>query len=297
MTKEFVTVEDFLDDNTSAAEKFVRMLYLYVLDRHGEPEGVAHNVNALGPTPTFGDAVDLFSVFATGPEATQTMARKKATPPPGQIPVTNVVSVGTHCLTAVMLKKIGLKAYSTPFDWIFSSIPMVAHCISDDFAHFLDKRHFSPIPLEKRIDSNTSFCDHQFYLENFGVRSVFNHYDISKDEVYDYYRRCVDRFRKAIRSGDRTLLIGIVPHSPEIENNFNNLSEVIKDRPGVELLLIGAKKANHLKFGFELIKKNGKNNLFELNMFGGMAPLEFTSYYDEILFERILDQYLFKARM
>ena len=75
------------------------------------------------------------------------------------------------------------------------------------FNTFLDKRYFVPIPDNLRPDKNANFCDHAFYHENFGVRFIFNHYDVTIDENYHYYVRCVDRFRAALKSSDGCILV------------------------------------------------------------------------------------------
>ena len=55
------------------------------------------------------------------------------------IPIKYVCSLGNRCHTAYLLKKCNLKKTSYPFDWIFSDLYMILHCIEDNFNKFLNK--------------------------------------------------------------------------------------------------------------------------------------------------------------
>ena len=66
--------------------------------------------------------------------------------------VTEFISIGPCCFTTEYIKSSGLCNHSYPFDWIFSSIEMVNHCITDKFNTFLDLSYISD-------DGNHSFYD------------------------------------------------------------------------------------------------------------------------------------------
>ena len=57
-----------------------------------------------------------------------------------------VLSIGPQCLTSNLLKRARLKAFSGPFDWIFSSLSMVADCIETNFADLLNVDFIKPVP-------------------------------------------------------------------------------------------------------------------------------------------------------
>ena len=273
-------------------EKFVRDLYLGVLKRTGEDSGVYDAVAALGETPSFQEAADILNAFLNSSEAREARLwhRERAAQ---QDPVKSVASIGTHCLTSFTLKKIGLKKKSGPFDWVFSSIPMVTHCIEDDFTTFLDKRHFQPVPANARSSEDVNLCDHAFYRDRFGVAHVFNHYDISVGHVYDYYVRCVDRFRTALRSNHRNLLIGVAPETV-VDDEFSKLCDALKPFHSSELVLTRAKKSDVTKFGAELVAEIGRHKLFDLYFTGTLEPLSFGESADEAMFRRIIDAYSFE---
>lgn len=93
------------------------------------------------------------------------------------------VSLGQNCTTAWYLKAIGCKLASFPFDWIFSSPDVVADCLEDDFVSFLDPR------LVTQADRGAA--GHRRYHAR-----MFNHRNPAASPVnFEYYRRCVARFR------------------------------------------------------------------------------------------------------
>jgi hypothetical protein len=121
----------------------------------------------------------------------------------------SVVSIGTQCLTSTLLKRAGLKAFSGPFDWIFSSLEMVGDCIETDFADLLNKDFLKPIPIERRPDPTVSFANHMLYRARYELDSIFNHYDPRDPERYAYLRRCVRRMRTLLASEKPQLLLAI----------------------------------------------------------------------------------------
>ena len=49
------------------------------------------------------------------------------------------VSIGPYCVSTMTLAKHNLRKKSYPLDYIYSSLDMILHCISDNFKVFLDK--------------------------------------------------------------------------------------------------------------------------------------------------------------
>lgn len=106
-----------------------------------------------------------------------------------------IISLGGHCATAGFLKETGLRQAAYPFDWLFSSLEMVDHCLSDDFATFLNPEHHEPVALHSRVSKDVQRAHHAFYRRNFGIEYVFNHHEMP-DEL-DHFKRTVERFRSA----------------------------------------------------------------------------------------------------
>ena len=49
-----------------------------------------------------------------------------------------IISLGCACNTSLYLKKMGLKKFSLPYDWIFSNLDMIEHTVKDEFKSFLN---------------------------------------------------------------------------------------------------------------------------------------------------------------
>jgi hypothetical protein len=113
-------------------------------------------------------------------------------------------SLGGLCHSAQLLKINGLKKASYPFDWIFSSLPMVEHCIKDDFKTFLDKNQYIDYKLNNTLRENQ--CEHSYYgnmVFNGEHNVIFNHHNpLSNENDYAYFERCVNRFRELLKSNE-----------------------------------------------------------------------------------------------
>ena len=104
-------------------------------------------------------------------------------------------SLGTLCHSSQLLKRNNLKLCSYPFDWIFSNCDNIIHCIEDNFNIFLDKSYYNNI--------SKSRCGHSKYNEK-----MFNHRNpLNNINDYNYYVRCVDRFKELLQKQEHKLFI------------------------------------------------------------------------------------------
>jgi len=282
------------DSETTRA--FVTNLYSGVLGREPDPSGLSHYLERLGSRPHFRDACHVVRAFVSSSEA---QAKREADTwtwrsvgPPDQEPVRALLSLGTHCLTSHALKTFELKKFSGPFDWIFSDIRMVAHCIEDDFNIFLDPQYHEFVPPEKRIVPDANFCDHRFYRDEYGVKTVFNHYDVTDPAHHAYYARCVARFRQSLRADYRTLLVMLTPEHMVKASDFNRLCDALADYPQAELLVVRACNRPS-KFGGELIQRRERHQFHDLNLIGKLGTVSFTHQGDEMMFRHMLNGYKF----
>lgn len=84
-----------------------------------------------------------------------------------------VVSLGSLCLTSKLLQSMDMKTESYPFDWIFSNPKMIAHCLNDDFATFLDRSYYV-----SKSAPNVRRCYHTFYSPDFRRNATFTHQSV-----------------------------------------------------------------------------------------------------------------------
>jgi len=173
------------------------------------------------------------------------------------------VSLGYRCSTAGILKRLGLKTESFPFDWLISRLPIVHHCIDTDFAFFLDPQyyqerqthvtHYYPgtNPAPATICHETVF-HHTYYESLFGPQIrlpeplsiqnndsyaclfAINHRDIRTDDSQAYYRRCIARFRTLLT---KTNVVSVYIHPTINQTEFaeqkDNLLMEFLDTPAI----------------------------------------------------------------
>lgn len=108
-------------------------------------------------------------------------------------------SLGLFCHSTQLLKRNGYKKCSYPFDWVFSSYDNIIHAIENDFKIFLDKSYYIQISDTK--------CGHSYYNKN-----MFWHHNPIKQEDYDYFVRCIERFRILLSSSQKKLFITSIIH-------------------------------------------------------------------------------------
>ena len=131
-------------------------------------------------------------------------------------PISHLVSLGSFCLPSLIFRNNGLRRYSLPFDWIFSTPQMVRDCMADDFAVFLNQGHYRSIG-EPRRDPG---ADHQLYRERYGLPGLFARRDPTQEADYLYLIRCVTRFRQLLRSEDSKLFLVIGRANHDLANEF-----------------------------------------------------------------------------
>ena len=129
-----------------------------------------------------------------------------------------VCSLGTMCHTANFIKRHNLKKCSYPFDWLFSDINVVIDCLKDDFKKFLDKDNYID-----HLSGNPELCGHKYYSPK-----MFNHTCPRIKEGYEYYVRCVDRFRNLLQKKEKKLFI-IMSVNDEYNNIENSVIELNKE--------------------------------------------------------------------
>ena len=113
-----------------------------------------------------------------------------------------------------------MKKCSFPFDWILSRPIMIIDCIDNDFKIFLDRNLHIPHEIHKNSKRRSG---HKVY----GGR-IFNHHYILEDNTYNYFVRCVNRFRILTKKKENKLFILSFVNkkkkiNKKLENNILNL--------------------------------------------------------------------------
>ena len=124
-----------------------------------------------------------------------------------------IASLGPRCHTAYFLKRNQLKKESYPFDWIFSSIDMIIHCLEDDFKTFLDTSYYSI------QDENSEKQQHSYYSEN-PSEILFNHHNPLKEKDHLYFKRCIRRFKNLLVRPELKMFVLFFLNYRKIDKSF-----------------------------------------------------------------------------
>ena len=146
-----------------------------------------------------------------------------------KINIFNTCSIGTRCISSQILENLKIKKESYPFDWIFSNLDIIKHCIQDDFKIFLDKQYYFIINKNTRLKEEENFHNNyllykksisynKFFLKDVKVNLSHTYYSSNKNSIfvhrnpllqkdYNYYERCVSRFKYLLKDNLNKLFI------------------------------------------------------------------------------------------
>ena len=189
-------------------------------------------------------------------------------------------SLGSLCHSSQLLKRNNLKLCSYPFDWIHSNCDNIIHCIEDNFNIFLDKSYF--------ISISQSICGHSKYHNR-----MFNHHNpLNNINDYNYYVRCVDRFKNLLQKQEHKLFIMTFINMNHIDENikrkiieFNNkFSKYTCNYTLLVIFHIPNKEQNHNIFTY-----NDNINFLEVHTLSRSNGLRFHNNNDNIYLDNIIN--------
>jgi hypothetical protein len=179
-----------------------------------------------------------------------------------------IFSAGEACHVAGLLKEMGLRKFSGPFDWMYGGDPITRlNLIADEFANYLNKEDL--VLCEK-----SSSTEHKCIYSNKRTGLVYNH-DFFSDDNFDRdylamrekYDRRIARVVNKMKSGEKTLIIyvniktesGKMAKKEDIERAVLRINEVYGDNVDVLFIVHNddmqpgyvklAPKRNHLYYG------------------------------------------------
>lgn len=196
----------------------------------------------------------------------------------------HAISLGCLCYPSALFKRLDLKRYSCPFDWMFSVLPMVEECIKSDFRNFLDQKYYEPVLVEGKFEFK-----HAFYQSYWNTN--FNHYDPTSKDGYAYLTRCVNRFRKVLQSSDWKLYLFLAPIQPsethQYVENFRSLDALLKSRSAnTSLLGITTHPATAGDARLEVLDEAGTSRLLNFASRSSLAGIKYGDESDD----KVIDQ-------
>jgi hypothetical protein len=151
------------------------------------------------------------------------------------------ISIGPYCSSADILNNNGLRNSAYPFDYIFSSLEMVKHCINDRFNIFLDKNYYkycsvnssSHLFYSKFIDTEILRKHHIAHnvpdiANNLINREIFLHHNLLNNDVYLSFVRKCNRLLNLIDNNNKIIFIYYNCYTNDFNdildfyNNFSN---------------------------------------------------------------------------
>ena len=193
--------------------------------------------------------------------------------------IKHTCSLGSLCHSSQILKRNNLKLCSYPFDWIFSNYDNIIDCIEDNFQIFLDKSYY--------INISESQCGHSKYNNR-----MFNHHNpLINIDSYNYYVRCVDRFKNLLQKQEHKLFIMIFINMNNIDENiknnihdFNNkFSKYTYNYTLLVIFHIPNQQQNHI------FTYNDNIHFLELHTLSSSGGVEFDNNNDNIYLDTIIN--------
>lgn len=199
-------------------------------------------------------------------------------------------SIGNYCNSAVQLNRLKIRKEALPFDWVFTTIDSTCKILNDDFQDFLNPEYYVDIH-DYEPEHGGRQAGHSLYHKNF-----FNHKNPREKEDYEYYKRCVDRFRKFLELQEPKLFICSYKNSPirlneQIKREAFKLNDTLKKRTRNFKLLL------HINYISDSVKSRVTEEdgviFFELDTVHGNHGLGYGDERDDREYLRVFNK-LFK---
>lgn len=173
----------------------------------------------------------------------------------------DIISGGSFCISANILRRYDLRTGAMPFDWLFCSVQNLIDILDDGFDTFLQRSHYRSIPSSTGRGS----CLHRVYDGGNLQRPFFRHKDPTGETDYFYYRKCIDRFRQAASRGAALL---VIEEFGEIEALFPTLVDTVSRRcPKIAVRAV-RHRASHGVLSLDIAERAGAHELWQ---FAGSA--------------------------
>lgn len=141
------------------------------------------------------------------------------------------ISLGVDCGTANILKQLGLRNYSLPFDWVVT-YEGITNIINNNFTNYLPKDHNNKYEKLNR-NSGTLFLHNNF-----------------PDDIEIMNKR-IDRFKNLLETSNEKIIFVRKSHGSHHHDEYNNIINDIDDAINLDLLLL--KKYPNIIYEIHLI--------------------------------------------
>jgi hypothetical protein len=147
----------------------------------------------------------------------------------------HLISIGPTCNTTWMFQKIGYRFEAFPFDWLFTSLDVIALCIENEFRDFLDTKYLYDItptgarhalynPLLDTPNLRAHNTDQNFPIFNDKGEitwRMFNHHNLTDPIIHESFVRRCTRFMDVLKSQDPVCLV-------YLNRNTNDCDKIVE---------------------------------------------------------------------
>ena len=169
-----------------------------------------------------------------------------------------IVGIGQNCLSAEILRELGLVDYTTPFDWVqIYGYATAINILKNKFQNFFRKEDLSFRCVDKNDNSSVFYNKRTkiVYVHDFGVNGHEN-FDVMYDKVNAKLQRRILRILNKLSNNKKICLIYIEYANLKKKNVKINNDMILKDIEDLE-------KIYKNKFDIFYIKHNPKLKLDE----------------------------------
>ena len=210
-----------------------------------------------------------------------------------------VIALGTRCLTAYALRRLGLNEAPMPFDWLQNSPSMVRHCLETDFATLLDRSLYRSLTGKRGPNDPHEGCAHEYYARAHDLPFLFTHNDPTREADYRYLTTCIDRFRAVLSSGGPKTFVQI-HHANGVANQDFEATASLLDKltPNADLLqLVVTPPGTRLTLPvFTRVATHGRHTLYRMQPTSAMTGVDFFGPVDNEAIDGLIAAYAGSGR-
>lgn len=139
------------------------------------------------------------------------------------------IPLGTNCSASFILKKMGLRTFSLPFDWVDSPVSGIHAALVDLLE--LNKN----MSINKRADIFVSQYIRLMSIQRHKIYGIWHPHDVFSNkreliEIRKKYVRRIERFINIINDGSRIVFLTVCPApSSAIESEYKFLLDYLRN--------------------------------------------------------------------
>lgn len=170
---------------------------------------------------------------------------------------TTYISLGSYCLTSMLLKENNMKNESYPFDWIVSCIENINHILNDNFKEYMNINNY--LTIKNKTKNNYYFKNTLNMFPD--ILYDIQHHNLLNKQDYDYFNRCIQRFKTLNERFHKKVFIMIQPlylTNKQIDYNMiNNLFSYLKRHfSNMKLIIFNILKKHNKVFKSTILEEN-----------------------------------------